>query len=360
MKLSEVKDLAKVCFKSDITPVLVGVSGCGKTSIWKQIYKELGFDDIIILRPSLISDVGDLVGLPEFKKTKSGTTVTSFMRPDWLPSDYEKTLIVLDEFNRIQKDVANAIFGLIEAEEPTVGQYKLPKTCKVVATGNPPTDNYGGVLDLQDSAWISRLCFVKIKPDFNDFKSYALNTKRVCTEMISFLSDNPTFFGEGESFEVETFGLNIKDNNRSKEKASKAFVACKELGISNEVTFDIMRGLGGREFAAAFLKYVSSNDREFTISNLLKSDDFVNSFNFENLSNVSKMVNDIELEVSKRKFSDKELSIIANFLVKIPLDTLRSFTTTITPNRNEFVRDFANRITEIKPFKDRLVEVTKG
>lgn len=360
MKLSEVKDLAKVCFKSDITPVLIGVSGCGKTSIWKQIYKELGFDDIIILRPSLISDVGDLVGLPEFKKDKSGKTVTSFMRPDWLPSDYEKTLIVLDEFNRIQKDVANAIFGLIEAEGPTVGQYKLPKTCKVVATGNPPTDNYGGVLDLQDSAWISRLCFVKIKPDFGDFKNYAMETKRVCTEMISFLSDNPTFFGEGESFDVETFGLNIKDNNRSKEKASKAYAACKELNTSKEVTFDILRGLGGREFAAAFMKYVTSNDREFSLSNLLKSEEFVKTFNFDNLSNISKLVNDIELEATKRKFNDVELSIIAQFLSKIPLDTMRSFTTAISPNKNEYVRDFANRICEIDGFKNRLVEVTKG
>jgi ABC-type glutathione transport system ATPase component len=77
MKLTDVEKAAIVCRDSkSATLCLVGVSGSGKTSIWGQIYEELGFEGYVIMRPSLLADAADLVGLPEFELVESGGKVT--------------------------------------------------------------------------------------------------------------------------------------------------------------------------------------------------------------------------------------------------------------------------------------------
>ena len=364
MRIDQVKEAAELCFKSNVTLCLVGVSGCGKTSIWKQIYKDLGFDNYLILRPSLIADAGDLVGLPNFKVVE-GSSVTEYCRPDWLPSINDKTLIVLDEFNRIQKDVANAIFGLIEAESPTVGKYTLPKGCKVVATGNPPTDNYGGVLDLNDSAWTSRLCYVKIQPEFQSFKDYAKYTGKISSTMIDFLIKNNEFFGVGEDFDVEMFGLNFKDNNRSKEKVSKLDEVAEELGTSDLVLFECIKGIGGSELANAFINFKKDNKKNLSFDHVFSSMKNIEKFDYTQMSNISKLINDIEIKIDKSYFNESDkFDILVSFLNKIPLDTFKAFlytvgsisiNETISEDKESFLENLGNN----KIITERAKEIIK-
>lgn len=337
MKLSDVKHAAKICFDSKAaTLCLVGVSGSGKTSIWSQVYEELGFEQYVILRPALLADAADLIGLPEFEIVEKGgkkVKTTSFMRPKWLPFESDKTLIIVDEINRATKDVSNALFGLIESEAPFIGEYKLPDTCKVVATCNPPTDNYAGVMDFRDSAWSSRLCFVKITPDIEVYTKYGRESKTVSNVMLDFLNENQKFFGTSGNFEVDMFFSEegedtvTETNTRSFTKASKVYESGKNLNINRNTVFECIRGIKGLEFATSFMNFADNYSRIVTLKDLLTEKDSHEKFDYEALSNISKILEDFKHEIStnSKTITEENVDNILPFLKKIPLDTLKGF-----------------------------------
>lgn len=374
MKLNQVKRAFELCFKSKVTPALVSTSGLGKTSVCKQIGKELGFDTTIILRPSLVADVGDLVGLPDFEviieKDGSKTRRTTFNAPDWLPKQGDKSLIVIDEINRTQKDIVMAMFDLIEAEHPKIGQYLLPDGCKVVATLNPPTDNYT-VLDFKDSAFTSRLCFLKVVPDMKVFANWGRNNKEVSEEMLQFLAKNDKFFGTGETFEVEDFfgsneverGSHIKNNNRSKKKVSDLYTNGKELKVARGVLSECIRGIAGVEFTTAFMQFAEDFKNIITLEDIIKEDDAIERFDYNALSNVSKVLEDLKTGISSKKYATKEMDRIAAFLNKTPLDTFNGFTTFLS-NINgegdenlEFFVDYIENNTDLLTRIEYMVEI---
>lgn len=336
MKLNQIEKLYKLCFESNVTPALVGTSGVGKTSINQQIAERLGFDSVIILRPSLIADVGDLVGLPDFevKVTKNGGSEkrTTFNAPDWLPTEGEKALVVLDEVNRTQKDIIMAMFDLIEAENPKIGKYILPKGCKVVATLNPPTDNYT-VLDIKDSAFTSRLCFIKVVPNQKVFTDWGRKTGNLSEEMIAFLGKNDKFFGLGEDFEVDMFfgsnddekGNHFKNNNRSKKKVSDLYENGKRLNMPKGVIFEAIRGVAGLEAATAFTQFADNYSTVITLEDLLTDKEASEKFDYSQLSNVSKIIDDLKHMISKGNYKSEYTDNLAVFMTKIPLDTFKGF-----------------------------------
>ena len=330
MKLSDVKQAAKLSFASNVTLALVGVSGSGKTSIWKQIYKDLGFDSYLILRPSLMADSSDLTGLYDFEmiRGKDGVEVktTAYARPKFLPLKDEKVLIILDEINRINKDVANAIFGLIEAEGPTVGEYSLPNGSKVVATLNPPTSNYSNVLDFKDNAWSSRMSFVKIVPNLEDFSNYGKNTGKVSNLTIDFFTKNQKFFGSGEDFSVEMFGLNAVDNTRSKEKISTLEQQATLLGISDDILREVITGIAGKEMALAFMQHRQHYNTIISVDEIFdNSNNALERFNYNELSAINKILDGFNERVKDQTLKVEQVKNVASFLNKIPLDTMLPF-----------------------------------
>lgn len=348
MELSKVKYAARVCQQSkSATLCLAGVSGSGKTSIWSQIYKELGFEEYVILRPALLADAADLIGLPDFEIIERGgkaTKTTAFMRPKWLPFDGDKCLIIVDEINRATKDVSNALFGLIESEKPFIGEYELPEGCQVVATCNPPTDNYAGVLDFADSAWSSRLCFVKIAPTLESYTNYGRESGTVSNVMLDFLDKSQGFFGTTGDFEVDMFFQNddtVKETNtRSFSKVSKIFETAKDLGVDRNVTFELIRGIVGLEFATAFMSFADTYSTVVTIDDLLSDPKAHERFDYTALSGIAKVLEDLKFKVTEDKIEVEQVSNIVPFLQKIPLDTLKGFLTwTVTCNKDNTIND---------------------
>lgn len=333
MKLSEVKQAAEVCFASkSATPCLVGVSGSGKTSIWGQIAPELGFDRVEILRPALLADAADLIGLPDFEIIEKGgkaVKTTAFMRPKWLPFEGEKVLIVIDEINRATKDVSNALFGLIEAEKPFIGEYVLPEGCKVVATCNPPTDNYAGVLDFADSAWSSRLCFIKIAPSLDVYTNYGRQSETVSNVMLDFLNKNETFFGTSGDFDTDMFFTDESDvketNTRSFSKVSSIFESAKDLGTPRNITFELVKGIVGTEFATSFMNFADTYSNIVTVDDLLTDPEAYTRFDYTALSGIAKVLQDLKFKIGKGEVEEAQIPNILPFLKKIPLDTLKGF-----------------------------------
>ena len=347
MLLSQVKTALRVCRESKAgTLCLVGVSGSGKTSIFSQIYKELGYDAYVIMRPALLADSADLIGLPNFEIIEhKGVKIetTAFRRPKWLPLEGQKVLVVVDEINRATKDVSNALFGLIESEQPFIGEYKLPVGCHVVATCNPPTDNYGGVLDLSDNAWSSRLLFVKISPDLETYTEYGRKSKSVSKLMLDFLNKNQNFFGTSGDFEVDMFfnKENGKEetNTRSFSKASAIEAKCTELGVDDDTTFELIRGIKGLEFATAFMQFRNNYAKIVTLEQLISDANAHESFDYEALSDISKVLGDLTHAISQDTYTNEQLKNIIPFLNKIPLDTLKGFLMALINDDNNACKD---------------------
>lgn len=367
MKLTQVKDAFRVCKESKAaTLCLVGVSGSGKTSIWSQIYEELGFEGFVILRPALLADSADLIGLPDFELVEHGgkaVKTTAFMRPKWLPMEGQKILVIIDEINRVTKDVANALFGLIESEKPFIGEYKLPKDCSVVATCNPPTDNYAGVLDFNDNAWTSRLCFVKIAPDLDTYTDYGRRTGSVSPVMLDFLNKQPKFFGTSGDFEVDMFfnkeGAE-ETNTRSLSKASAIEQAAKDLRVDRNITFELIRGIKGKEFATAFLNHADTYSTVVTIDDLLNDSTAHERFDYTAISNISKILEDLKFKSEKDEINTDSIDNVIPFLTKIPLDTLKGFVMWLINTNNgeaknpDFLVTFADKLFDEQDLYEKL------
>lgn len=392
LKINQVAQLFKLCFEAKVTPALVSTSGLGKTSICKQLAPELGFTDgTIILRPSLVADVGDLVGLPDFvviDNDANGREIkrTTFNAPDWLPKEGEKKLIVVDEINRTQKEIIMAMFDLIEADHPKIGGYSLPDTCKVVTTLNPPTDNYQ-VLDIKDSAFTSRLCFIKLQPDRAVFTEWGKQEKNgvynVDPTMVNFLNDEgEKFFGLGEDFSVEMFFSNgtsvndhIRNNNRSKTKISHIYAASKKLSengvtIERDVLLNAMIGLGGLDFATAYLKFAENIDKVVLLKDLIGDDSEkeLERFDYSKQSNVAMILEQTYDFVEAGSFKKtKHSKPILTFLENIPLDVFKGFVEKVALPTNEeedgnltdkaknFTK-FTDVIAESKAMRDRIAK----
>ena len=370
MKLNQLQKAFDLCFQSGVTPAIVSTSGVGKTTMCKTVGKQMGFNKTIILRPSMVADVGDLIGLPDFtvivNEEGKDEKRTTFNAPDWLPTEGEKALIVIDEINRTQKDIIMAMFGLIETDDPKIGNYSLPSTCKVVATLNPPTDNYT-VLDFKDSAFTSRLCFIKVVPNLKVFTDWG-RQGNLSNEMMDFLNKNDQFFGIGENFEVDDFfggneverGDHIKNNNRSKKKVNDLYVKGKELKTPKGILTECIRGIAGIEFTTAFVQFADNYKNIITLEDILTTKDGHERFDYTAMSNVSKVLEDLKVAIAKGNVNAKDLGNLVEFFNKIPLDTFKGFfeyavneSSSPQSNAAEYT-DFLNNLEGYDKLMDRL------
>lgn len=366
MKLNQLKRAFELCFNAGVTPALTSTSGVGKTTMCKTVGKEMGFEKTIILRPSMIADIGDLVGLPDFTVIVSEhgeEKRTKFNAPDWLPQEGEKALIVIDEINRTQKDVIMALFGLIETDDPKIGNYSLPSTCKVVATLNPPTDNYT-VLDFRDSAFTSRLCFLKITPNLKVFTDWG-RKGNLSNEMMDFLNKNDKFFGLGEDFEVDDFfgsgekerGDHIKNNNRSKKKVNDLYVTAKELKTPRGVLTECIRGIAGFEFTTAFMNFADNYKNIVTLEDILATKDGYEKFDYTAIASIAKVLDDLKLEIEKGNIKKKNLDSLVGFFGNIPLDTFKGFfeySATQTSSGGDTVKHYTDFLLNLEKYSDLM------
>ena len=102
MKISDITRSVDYLFKANITPLLVGYHGIGKTSVVEQIAKRRNAN-LVVIRLGQMSDPGDLIGLADFVRNQEGRAVnTVFAAPEFLPTKDTgvETIIFFDEINR--------------------------------------------------------------------------------------------------------------------------------------------------------------------------------------------------------------------------------------------------------------------
>lgn len=267
-KITTIKEALTVCKRANITAYIWGHRGLGKSSLVKQLCEEndWGFIDF---RASQI-EASDLRGLPD---RHGGRTV--YLPPSDLPSaDLEdedahamieagipsaeisprrkKGILFLDEVNRAQDDVLQAIFQLVL--DRRIGKYVLPAGWSVVAAGNF-MEGYQ-VSGFNDPAFLNRFCHLVLSAGETTFGEWVQYMNDACDgsvqKVVDFVaSDLKNLDGSVDG----DLGFSIQPSRRSWEMVQRVLVATEEKPVCEATKTEVIAGLVGRELAIAFSKY---------------------------------------------------------------------------------------------------------
>lgn len=131
------KDMIAELVSQEQSVLLTGATGCGKTTLCKEIANELGLNCVIVNMGSTQDARTTLIG---YHTLENGNT--SFEKSQFINAVQQKdTLIILDELSRASDDAYNIIFPLLDFRreihiEETGETIKVADGVKFISTAN--------------------------------------------------------------------------------------------------------------------------------------------------------------------------------------------------------------------------------
>ena len=267
MQINQYKKALPFLMKAKVTCLVWGNHGIGKSSAPQQFCDENGYKLFNLRLGSL--EVGDLLGLGDFKLDATGKKVaTQFFMPDWLKDLFDfceqnpdkQAIIHLDEINRARRDILAPVFQMVL--DYRLHTYEFPKNVFVIASANPPTDDYN-VLDMSDKAFLDRFLHIKLAPSRKEWIDYAEN--KVDSSIINFIKDNNKMLEMNlEDFSVNDFA---QPSRRSWEKVSDLLKA----GTPKELQQELISGKVGLVAAVAFEEFLNKAEKPLTAEEILNN-----------------------------------------------------------------------------------------
>jgi hypothetical protein len=274
MKIGTLKQVIRLCKASRVSLYIWGHRGIGKSSIVHQtaVEDEAGCVD---MRCSQL-EASDLRGLPDRVNGR-----TSFLPPadmpmadlDWddfmtklkeLPAEEQEGYMTrsqpnlkdgylfLDEVNRAQDDVLQAVFQLVL--DRRVGQYTLPSSWSVVCAGNFQ-EGYM-VNGFNDPAFLNRFCHVILsqgEATLDEWVGYMSEHHGTsASDVIEFASQNVKHLDGEIDGEL---GFSVQPSRRSWESVVRVNNAFNKGGFSSAARDEVIAGLVGRELGLAYSRY---------------------------------------------------------------------------------------------------------
>ncbi len=251
MRVSEARYLSKKIMQAGEIPLLIGHFGVGKTDIAKDIATETGRKLVILVLSQM--EPGDLIGLPARDDNK-----TKFLAPDWWPED-GNSIILLDEINRAHRSIRNAIMQLLV--DKRIHNHVLPEGTWIMASMNPPDENYDQVELITDPAFLSRFFILEIHPEPDEWINWA-RQNNIASEVIGFISRYPEFLSVHGGVSLKA---SIKPSPRSWHKLSKVLSIMTDYE-KKEYSYILASGIVGPEAAKVFI------DNNISVSNWTPSE----------------------------------------------------------------------------------------
>ena len=239
MNSIELEKSLKELIKDKIPTFIWGSPGIGKSSIVKEVAKELGLE-FIDLRLSLL-DPTDLKGIPFFDNSSKEAI---WALPNFLPKDKNsKGVLFLDEINTAPPSVQAAAYQLILDRK--IGEYELPKGWAIVAAGNNLLDM--GATFHMPSPLANRFVHIDLEVDFNAWKRWAYK-KDINPLIVAYLQyDNSKLFVFEPQVDNKAFAT-----PRSWEYVNKIL----NLNLDEELKYNLFRGAIGDEVASSFFSFL--------------------------------------------------------------------------------------------------------
>lgn len=271
MNIAQLKRAIKY-LPTDMSIMLRGKHGIGKTEWVKQLAKELGLN-LVIWHASHAADAGDLTGLPYKAKIKLVNTetgeeyeqeVTRFAPPEWMLQD-RPSLVLLDEINRGMSIAMNAIMQF--TNDGTYDNVKLPAGSRIIACINPDQDNTYDVTSL-DPAQLSRFSMYDFNPTEDEWIDYMVEKYGV-NIVTMFITKNKQYLDpDGNAELAQTVQARDGEMLPDRRKWEKVWRTIKN-GIDDnnvwntpdgfELLGDILHGMVGVGAATAFIDFWKNN-----------------------------------------------------------------------------------------------------
>jgi hypothetical protein len=240
-----------ICQDSDVSVLLKGVHGIGKSQRAEAYAKNKGYHSEVLFLSH--QETGDLIGIPYLE---SGSTVWS--TPIWLQRMYQseksgrKCVLFLDELNRARLDVRQSALQLVLCKQ--IHQHVLPAGTLVIAAVNPDDDYQVAELD---TALNDRFDVIELKPDTQEWIDWA-KANSIEEVIISFVADNP------DKLWFKTENELNHPTPRSWVKTSDFLKAAKSKNLEKEVRDSVftafLNGKIGRSVGTQFLAYLRERD----------------------------------------------------------------------------------------------------
>ncbi|HOJ88663.1 MAG TPA: MoxR family ATPase [Pseudothermotoga sp.] len=239
MTVDEALFLSKKIMEAGEAPLLVGHFGVGKTDIARQIAKETSRRLIILILSQM--EPGDLIGLPSKQNDQ-----TVFLRPDWWPED-GNSIILLDEINRAHRSIRNAIMQLVI--DKRIHNHVLPEGTWIMATMNPPDDEYDQADLITDPAFISRFFIIDVAPSIEEWQLWA-KQNNVDEKIVEFIEKYPEFLYTHSPMSLR---VELRPSPRSWYKLSNVLKIMNE-DDKKRYGYSLACGILGPEAAKAFVE----------------------------------------------------------------------------------------------------------
>ena len=263
MKISEYKASLPILFANKITPLVWGYHGIGKSTAPQQFADEGGHRLYNVRLGNL--EAGDLIGLPTEDVQNGIKTATRNLMPVWLkdlidfcvsnPDKYG--ILHLDEINHARKDMQSYIFQI--SLDKRLNDIVFPPNLHVIASANPPTDDYSGVFDFTNKALLSRFCHIKLAPSADEWLAWARDAG-ISDSIVEYISNHPDKLDPAlQPFSVDEYA---SPSRRNFELASRIFNA----GGSREL---LMGVLGSVEVGAFYTWLENNRDKPITAAEVL-------------------------------------------------------------------------------------------
>ncbi len=247
LSLNECKTMLKNAWRKrdvKLKPLfLSGVRGIGKSQLVAQAAKELseetGFNVECRVVTLSVMESPDLQGIPYISE---GNTV--YGRPYFLPQTGHG-LLFLDESNRGNKDLQNALLTLIENRE--INGFKLGEGWTLILAGNPHTQGSSGPkYDVKgfDDALADRLSFYTINPAVKEVTDYLKSKYGASNKVVSWLLVEP--------------GMVCLDGMKPTSPRSLEYLI-KALKVHTDTSpFTVAAGVIGQDAAYAFNNFLNN------------------------------------------------------------------------------------------------------
>jgi hypothetical protein len=248
MDVKGLKKALPVCFESEVTMLIVGPHGVGKSQGVRQAIEGQNLGKVWDFRLGQMADTGDIIGLLDvdskadfctFKIPERIHQVVSYCEEN--PDKYG--VLFFDEMNRTTKDILQAIFQIVLDHE--LNGLKFPKNMKAVCAINPATDDYS-VLDFDDKAFADRFCHVKFEPTVGDWLEYARGAN-VNPTITGFIGEH----NEALKADHQDFELPVTPSPRSWMAIDRIMSNTNDPAVFQE----LLIGIVGGEIAAMFMDY---------------------------------------------------------------------------------------------------------
>lgn len=186
LKAAMLKNMRKADMHADDMPyesiLIRGVHGIGKTAIPKLVAKEMGWE-FISLEPASTPEAVDYMGQPVENKV---TGSLRYIKPEFLPdpNSLKPHLIVLNDMNRANAEILNALMTLPEFQRVFIHQ--MPKNTLILATINPEGSGYS--VRRMDGAQYTRWVTYDLDWDVNSFCKYQSDRVAMHPKIIDYVS----------------------------------------------------------------------------------------------------------------------------------------------------------------------------